>query len=108
LLLLMVVYSLMLGCPLISAPWTNLQCVTAISKMIGCGSSVQAEVSLLLSFYLHYFSAPSEHFLPKELSQIFAPIPGGPHATSRAALFMPMVPMWRSMTAPSRATALQM
>jgi hypothetical protein len=45
-----------------------------------------------------------ERFLPKELSQIFAPIPGGPHATSRVVLFMLYMPMWRSMTAPSRAT----
>jgi hypothetical protein len=36
-----------------------------------------------VSFLLHYFLAPAEHFLPKELSQIFAPIPGGGHATSR-------------------------
>jgi hypothetical protein len=34
-------------------------------------------VSLIFSFYSHYFGAPSEHFLRKELSQIFVPIPDG-------------------------------
>jgi hypothetical protein len=33
-------------------------------------------VSLSVSFHLHNFSAPTEHFLPKELSQNFTPIPG--------------------------------
>jgi hypothetical protein len=49
---------------------------------LGFGSTTQGYVSLLFSFHLHYFSAPSEHFLPKELSQIFTPIPGAPHGTS--------------------------
>jgi hypothetical protein len=31
-------------------------------------------------------SVLSEHFLPKELYQIFAPIPGGGHATLRGAV----------------------
>jgi hypothetical protein len=44
-----------------------------------------------VSFLLHYFSAPSEHFLPKELSQNFARIPGAGHATSRAEQFTPLV-----------------
>jgi hypothetical protein len=30
-----------------------------------------------VSFHLHYFLAPAEHFLPKELSQFFSRIPGG-------------------------------
>jgi hypothetical protein len=30
---------------------------------------------------LHFFLSPPKHFLPKELSQVFAPIPGGPHGT---------------------------
>jgi hypothetical protein len=47
------------------------------------GSTIQGSVSLRFSFRLHYFSAPSEHFLPKELSQIFAPIPGGSHEKNR-------------------------
>jgi hypothetical protein len=55
-----------------------------------------------VSFLLRYLLAPSEHFLPKELSQIFGPIPGGGHATSRAELFSSfLVPMWRSMTVSS-------
>jgi hypothetical protein len=57
------------------------------------------EVSV--SFRLHYFSSPPEQFLRKELSQIFALIPGGGHATPRAELLMLIVvPMWRSTTAP--------
>jgi hypothetical protein len=40
-----------------------------------------------LSFALLFSSI--QHFLPKELSQIFARIPGGPHATFRAELFVP-------------------
>jgi hypothetical protein len=46
----------------------------------------KGEVSI--GFDLHYVSAPPEHFLSKELSQIFAPIPGGGHATPRAELFL--------------------
>jgi hypothetical protein len=34
-----------------------------------------------VNFILQYFLAPSEHFVPKELSQMFAPIPGGGHGT---------------------------
>jgi hypothetical protein len=34
-------------------------------------------VSLSVSFYLYYFLSSSEHFLLNELSQFFAPIPGG-------------------------------
>jgi hypothetical protein len=34
-----------------------------------------------VSFHLHYFSAPAEQFLRKELSQNFAPIPGGEQGT---------------------------
>jgi hypothetical protein len=61
-------------------------------------------------FFLYCFSAPSENFLPKELSQKFTPIPGGGHATSRVELFMLMVQlsMSRSTQAFSRATALAM
>jgi hypothetical protein len=32
---------------------------------------------------MHNFSAPSEQFLRKEISQIFAPIPGGGHPTQQ-------------------------
>jgi hypothetical protein len=39
-------------------------------------------VRLSVSFHLHYFSAPAEHLLRKELSEIFAPIPGGGHGTT--------------------------
>jgi hypothetical protein len=60
------------------------------------------------SFHLHYFSALSERFLPKELPQVFAPIPGGGHATSRVEQFMPKMPMSISTPAFSRATALAM
>jgi hypothetical protein len=34
-----------------------------------------------VSFHLHHFSAPAEHFLGKELSEVFAQIPGGGHGT---------------------------
>jgi hypothetical protein len=63
-----------------------------------------------LSFHLHYFSPPSEHFLPKEISQIFAPIPGGGHATSRAELLVLSMKAHLSISTPafSRATSLKM
>jgi hypothetical protein len=35
-----------------------------------------------------HFSSPPEQFLRKELSEFFAPIPGGEHATSRAVLLV--------------------
>jgi hypothetical protein len=47
-----------------------------------------------------------ECFLPKELSQSFAPIPGGGHGTFRAEQFMFFKAMLRSVTAPFRATLL--
>jgi hypothetical protein len=49
--------------------------------LLGMGSTKQSWVSLLFRFHLHYYSALSKHFLPKELSQIFALIPGAGHAT---------------------------
>jgi hypothetical protein len=55
----------------------HLQRTGALLMSLGFGSTAQGHVSLLLSFYLHYFSAPSEQFQPKQLSQIFALIPGG-------------------------------
>jgi hypothetical protein len=60
----------------------------------------------LLRFHLHYFSAPSKQFLPKELPQFFAPIPGGPHATCRVALLKSKMAISRFMTPHSRATVL--
>jgi hypothetical protein len=33
-------------------------------------------------FYLHFFSAPSKHFLQKELINSKIQLPGGPHGTS--------------------------
>jgi hypothetical protein len=59
----------------------NLHCATAPSILLGLGSTLQDSVSLLFSFLPHHCSAPSEHFLRKGLSQIFAPIPGGEHGT---------------------------
>jgi hypothetical protein len=59
----------------------HLQRATAQSMSLGLDSTIQGYVSLLLSIHLHYFSALSEHILPKELSQSFAPIPGGAHGT---------------------------
>jgi hypothetical protein len=50
--------------------------------LLGFGSTIQGAVSLLFSFVSHYFSAPFEHFLRKELSQIFALIPGASHGTT--------------------------
>jgi hypothetical protein len=60
----------------------NRQRVTAPSILLGLGATIQGSVSLRFSFLLHYFSAPSEHFLRKGLSQSFALIPGGGHGTS--------------------------
>jgi hypothetical protein len=58
-----------------------LLCTTAPVILLGMGSTKQGWVSLLFHLHLQYFSTLSEHFLPKGLSQIFAPIPGGPHGT---------------------------
>jgi hypothetical protein len=57
--------------------WNYLQRATALSTLLGLGAIIQGSVSLLFSFLSHYFAALSEHFLRKELSQIFAPISGG-------------------------------
>jgi hypothetical protein len=43
------------------------------------GAADSTTVSLGITFHTHYLLALSERFWPKELSQIFAPIPGGPH-----------------------------
>jgi hypothetical protein len=80
----------------------HLKHAAAPSTLLGTGSTKQRSVSLLFGFHLHYFSAP------KEISQIFAPIPGGGRATSRAELFMLMKQMSRSTPARSRVTALMM
>jgi hypothetical protein len=55
-------------------------------------------VSLVVSFHLHYLSSRSVHFPSKELSQIFVPIPGGGHATSRAELLL----LWVTVAATVR------
>jgi hypothetical protein len=60
---------------------TNLHRAIAPSILLGLGSTIQGSVSLLFSFLSHYFQLHPSLFL-KELSQFFAPIPGGPHATS--------------------------
>jgi hypothetical protein len=59
-----------------------LQRTIASTILFGMGSTLQVSVSLRFSFFLHYFSAPPEHFLPKVLSQNFALIPGGSHGTT--------------------------
>jgi hypothetical protein len=83
-----------------------LQMSSTPSIWLGLRQNLVQTVSLGLRFHLHYFSAPSELFLRKELSQIFALIPGGPHATSRVGLFMLLVmQMSRSTPAHSSATA---
>jgi hypothetical protein len=84
----------------------HLQRAAARSISLGFGSTTQGYVSLFFSFNLHYLSVPSEKFRRKELSQIFALIPGGGHATYRAELFMPIMPMWISTTARLKATLL--
>ena len=86
--------------------YNNLQSVVTSATLLRSRQNLVQLVSMHIGFNLHYFSSPSDHFLPKELSQIFAPIPGGGHATSRAELFMlRMVQMSRSTPALSRATA---
>jgi hypothetical protein len=81
--------------------------IAALSFLLGTGCTLQANVSLLLSFRLDYFLALSEHFLQKELSQIFAPISGGGHATfsleGQSTLLMELL---SSMIRPSTPTAL--
>jgi hypothetical protein len=79
----------------------HLKHTAAPSTLLGTGSTKQGAVSLLFGFHLHYFSALSDNVLPKEISQIFAPIPGGAHATSRAVLFLFCRAPWRSTTAHS-------
>jgi hypothetical protein len=54
---------------------------TALLILLGSSVILAQRVRLRVGFHLHYSSALSEHFLPKELSQIFAPIPGAPHGT---------------------------
>jgi hypothetical protein len=44
-------------------------------NLLGLSQLLAQNVSLIISFHLHYFSSPSNQFLPKELSQNFAPIP---------------------------------
>jgi hypothetical protein len=46
-----------------------------------CNTNWAQYYGVSFSFHLHYFSALSEKFLRKELSQFFAPIPGGAHGT---------------------------
>jgi hypothetical protein len=82
----------------------HLQFGLSFATLLRPRQNLVQRVSLGVGSHLHYFPAPSEHFLPKGLSESFAPIPGGGHATYRAELFMPVVPMWRSTTANSRAT----
>jgi hypothetical protein len=55
---------------------------TAHSISLGPSQLLAQGVSLIFGFDLHYFLVPSEHSFAKELSQILAPIPGGPHATN--------------------------
>jgi hypothetical protein len=73
-------------------------------------SNMQGKVGLLLSFRLRYFLCPFEHFLEKELSQIFAPIPGGGHVTiKRVVQLLLVVPaMWRFTPAYLIATPLKL
>jgi hypothetical protein len=66
----------------------------APSILLGSSQILAQEVSLIVSFHLHYFSSPSDHVLPKELSQHFVPIPGAGHAISRVeALLLTLVLM---------------
>jgi hypothetical protein len=64
----------------------NLQRVTAPSIRLGLGSTIQGPVSLLFSFLSHYpgtwvLCSSIRSFSAKRISQNFAPIPGGGHAT---------------------------
>jgi hypothetical protein len=59
-----------------------------------CKSALKFSYTLLLSS----IGALSATTKKEEISQIFAPIPGGGHASSRAVLFMLKSPMWRSTT----------
>jgi hypothetical protein len=56
----------------------------APSILLGSSQILAQEVSLIVSFHLHYFSAVSQNLVP---------IPGGGHATFRVELFMPTVRM---------------
>jgi hypothetical protein len=85
--------------------WNYLSLDDAPSILLGLQQNLTQFGEVGISFLLYYFSALSEHFLPKEISQIFAPIPGGPHVTYRGALFMSgVVLFWRSTTQRSLAT----
>jgi hypothetical protein len=61
--------------------WNYLWLDDAPSIPLGLQRNLAQLASVRASFPFHCFVAPSEHFLRKELSQIFAPIPGGGHAT---------------------------
>jgi hypothetical protein len=50
--------------------------------LLGSSQILVQDVSLVVSFYLHYFSSPPGRFMLKELSQTVAPIPGGSHGTT--------------------------
>jgi hypothetical protein len=71
------------------------QMTTALSFLLGSSLILAQRVRLRIGFHLYHFSALFEHLLPKGLSQIFAPIPGAGHETSRAVLFMlSIIHMW--------------
>jgi hypothetical protein len=57
----------------------------------GFYSIISARVVVSNSFPLHYFLAPSENFLIKELSRNFAPISGGAHGTTFERLLLPQI-----------------
>jgi hypothetical protein len=42
----------------------------APSILLESSQILAQNVRLVVSFHLHYFSSPPEHFLPKELSQV--------------------------------------
>jgi hypothetical protein len=61
---------------------------TALSILLDSSLLLAQRVRLRVGFHLHYFLAPSEHVLEKELSEISTPIPGASHGTFREMIYM--------------------
>jgi hypothetical protein len=57
--------------------WNGRRSLISARIVTNSSPNMAQNVSPSVSFHLHYFLCPSEHFLPKELSQFVAPIPGG-------------------------------
>jgi hypothetical protein len=69
---------------------------------VGTGSFLELHDAVLQNGYAENVSgrSASHHAVLSTFPDFSAPIPGGGHATCRAELFMLIMGMWRSTTAP--------